>query len=283
MHRTGACATERPPAVRVVGPEPLERVLRAGGRVGRESGADARIDEQYLETPFYGSRKMAETFGVNRKRVQRLMRVMGMEAIYPKPRLTQAQRRASHLPVFAAGCGGRAAGPGVVERHHVRADADGFMYLMAVIDWYSRYVLSWRLSNTLDGAFCLEALEEALSRRRPEIFNTDQGAQFTSLAFTGRSGAGGRGDQHGRPRPGDGQRVRRAAVADREVRGRLPEGVRDGAGVADGPCRITSTSTAISASTSRWTTARRPRCTGRRREAYRVPRPTLFRGLPADP
>ena len=145
-----------------------------------------RIDEQYLETPFYGSRKMAEVLGVNRKRVQRLMRVMGLEAIYPKPRLTQRNWQHRVYPYLLRDL--------MVVRPDQVWSSDityvpmptGFMYLTVVLDWYSRNVLSWRVSNTLDGTFCLDALEEALSRRRPEIFNTDQGVQYTSLAFTGR-------------------------------------------------------------------------------------------------
>jgi putative transposase len=145
-----------------------------------------RMDEQYLETPCYGSRKMAEVFGVNRKRVQRLMRLMGLEAMYPKPRLTQRGAEQRIYPYLLRNV------------EVIRADQvwssdityvpmpTGFMYLTVILDWYSRYVLSWRLSNTLDSSFCLEALEEALARRRPEIFNSDQGVQYTSLAFTGR-------------------------------------------------------------------------------------------------
>jgi putative transposase len=145
-----------------------------------------RIDEQYLETPFYGSRKMAEVFEVNRKRVQRLMRLMGLEAIYPKPRLTQRKWQHRVYPYLLRDLT-------VVRPDQVWSSdityvpmPTGFMYLTVVLDWYSRNVLSWRVSNTLDGTFCLDALEEALSRRRPEIFNTDQGVQYTSLAFTGR-------------------------------------------------------------------------------------------------
>lgn len=144
------------------------------------------IDEAYLRTPFYGSRRMAEVLGVNRKRVQRLMRRMGLEAIYPKPRTTQ--RNADHkiYPYLLRNL--------AIERpDHVWSSdityvpmPTGFMYLTAVMDWFSRHVLAWRLSNTLDGLFCVEALEVALSAARPEIFNTDQGVQFTSRAFTGR-------------------------------------------------------------------------------------------------
>lgn len=155
-----------------------------------------RIDEQYLQTPFYGSRRMAVTLSgpgepVNRKRVQRLMRVMGIEALHPKPRTTTPAEGAKVYPYLLR------------DRVLTRVDEvwssdityvpmrRGFMYLTAVIDWYSRYVLSWRLSNTMDVGFCLEALDEALSRGRPEIFNTDQGSQFMSREYTGRlEGAG---------------------------------------------------------------------------------------------
>jgi putative transposase len=145
-----------------------------------------RIDEQYLRTPFYGSRKLGEALGVNRKRVQRLMRLMGLEAIYP--------RRSTSRPA-----------PGHTIYPYLLRDLEitrpdqvwssdityvplrrGFLYLVAVMDWFSRYVLSWRLSNTLEGSFCIEALEEALGIGRPEIFNTDQGSQFTASAFTSR-------------------------------------------------------------------------------------------------
>ena len=149
------------------------------------------IDELYTDCPFYGSRKITEALTrrgeeVNRKRVQRLMRQMGLEAIYPKPRLSAAGRGHKIYPYLLRGV--------KIERPDQVWSADityvplpsGFMYLAAVIDWYSRYVLSWRLSNTLDGAFCLEMLEEALKGGRPEVFNTDQGVQFTAEAFTGR-------------------------------------------------------------------------------------------------
>jgi len=150
-----------------------------------------RIDEQYLACPFYGSRRMTAWLvgqgeSVNRKRVQRLMRLMGLEAVYPKPRLSVAGRGHRIYPYLLRGLS--------IERPNQVWSADityvplhqGFMYLAATIDWYSRYVLAWRLSNTLDGAFCVDMLAEALSRGRPEIFNTDQGVQFTAEAFTGR-------------------------------------------------------------------------------------------------
>ena len=149
-----------------------------------------RIDEQYMRTPFYGSRRMTawlrgEGEEVNRKRVQRLMRLMGLEAIYPKRRTSAPAPGHKIYPYLLRNV--------EVTRPNQVWSADityvplrcGFLYLMSILDWYSRYVLSWRLSNTLDGAFCLEALEEALRIARPEIFNTDQGAQFTSREFTG--------------------------------------------------------------------------------------------------
>jgi putative transposase len=149
------------------------------------------IDEQYTACPFYGSRRMTEWLvqhgeEVNRKRVRRLMRTMGLEAIYPKPRLSLAGKGHKIYPYLLRGV--------KVERADQVWSADityvpmtaGFMYLAAVIDWFSRYVIAWKLSNTLDGSFCLEMLEEALEGGRPEVFNTDQGVQFTAAAFTGR-------------------------------------------------------------------------------------------------
>jgi putative transposase len=149
------------------------------------------IDQQYTAHPFYGSRRMTawlltQAQAVNRKRVQRLMRLMGLEAIYPKPKLS------------AGGCGHKIYPYLLRDVKIERPDqvwstdityvplAHGFLYLAAVIDWYSRYVICWRLSNTLDGWFCLDMLDEALTRGRPEVFNTDQGVQFTAAAFTQR-------------------------------------------------------------------------------------------------
>jgi putative transposase len=145
-----------------------------------------RIDAQYLEAPFYGSRKISQILGVNRKRVQRLMRLMGLEAIYPKRRTTQPGTGHKIYPYLLRDV--------AITRPNQVWSSDityvplrhGFMYLVAVLDWYSRYVLSWRLSNTLDGAFCLEALNAALDHGQPEIFNTDQGSQFTATMFTSR-------------------------------------------------------------------------------------------------
>ena len=149
------------------------------------------MDEQYTACPFYGSRRMTawlarEGEAVNRKRVQRLMRLMGLEAIYPKPRTSVAGRGHRVYPYLLRGVR--------IERPDQVWSADityvplrsGFMYLAATIDWYSRLVLAWRLSNTLDGSFCLDMLDEALSKAQPEVFNTDQGVQFTAQAWTGR-------------------------------------------------------------------------------------------------
>jgi putative transposase len=144
------------------------------------------IDEQFLVTPFYGSRKMALELNVNRKRVQRLMRRMGLEAIYPKRSTSRGAPGHKIYPYLLRNVA-------IVRPDQVWSSditylplRHGFLYLTAVIDWYSRYVLSWRLSNTLDGTFCREALDDALACGKPEIFNSDQGAQFTAAAFTGR-------------------------------------------------------------------------------------------------
>ena len=149
------------------------------------------IDAEYTAHPFYGSRKIMRWLreqgeAVNRKRVQRLMRVMGLEAIYPKPRLSVPGRGHRIYPYLLRGVA--ITRPGQVwstDITYVPLRA-GFMYLAAIIDWFSRYVIAWRLSNTLDGLFCLEMLEEALGSGRPEVFNTDQGVQFTAEAFTAR-------------------------------------------------------------------------------------------------
>lgn len=149
------------------------------------------IDEQYMRTPFWGSRNMTwwlndKGHDVNRKRVQRLMRMMGLEAIYPKPKTSEAAKEHRKYPYLLRGVE-------IVRPNQVWSTditylplPKGFMYLVAVMDWYSRYVLSWRMSNTLDSAFCIDALEAALKIARPEIFNSDQGAQFTCSAFTAR-------------------------------------------------------------------------------------------------
>jgi putative transposase len=147
-----------------------------------------RIDEQYLKTPFFGSRRMALELStaacpVNRKRVQRLMRTMGIEAIYPRRSTSTPAAGHRVYPYLLRGLSiDRANQVWASDITYVPMER-GFLYLVAVMDWYSRTVLSWRLSNTLDAEFCVEALQEALSRGTPEIFNTDQGSQFTSRVF----------------------------------------------------------------------------------------------------
>jgi putative transposase len=148
------------------------------------------IDRQYLVTPFYGARKIAawlksQGHRVNRKRVRRLMRVMGIKAIYRRPKTSKPAPGHKIYPYLLRGM--KITRPNQVWAADITyiPMARGFLYLMAIIDWYSRYVLSWQLSNTLDAGFCVEALHEALKKGRPEIFNTDQGAQFTGEAFTG--------------------------------------------------------------------------------------------------
>jgi putative transposase len=148
------------------------------------------IDEQYLKTPSWGSRSMRNHLRrlglkINRKKVQRLMRLMGLEAIYPKPKTSRPHPQHKVYPYLLKNL--------KIDRPNQVWAADityipmnrGFMYLVAVMDWHSRKVLAWRLSNTLDTDFCVEAVVEAISRYgTPEIFNTDQGAQFTASAFT---------------------------------------------------------------------------------------------------
>ncbi|MFC1910065.1 IS3 family transposase [Chloroflexota bacterium] len=148
------------------------------------------IDRQYLATPFYGARKIAvflksQSHRVNRKRVRRLMQLMGLKAIYRRPRTSKPAPWHTIYPYLLRGM--KITRPNQVwaaDITYIPVER-GFLYLIAIIDWYSRYVLSWRLSNTLDAGFCVEALEEALKKGRPDIFNTGQGAQFTCEAFTG--------------------------------------------------------------------------------------------------
>ena len=150
------------------------------------------IDEQYLRTPFYGWPKMTAYlnrkpgYQVNHKRVQRLMRLMGLQAIYPKRRTSVPAKGHKVYPYLLRNL--------AITRPNQVWSTDityipmlrGFMYLVAIMDWYSRYVVTWQLSNTLDGLFCLQTLDRALAQVKPEIFNTDQGAQFTALEFTSR-------------------------------------------------------------------------------------------------
>ena len=148
------------------------------------------IDKEYTKHPFLGYRKMTDFLCrkghlVNEKRIRRLMGILGLEAIYPKKKTSIPDQAHYKYPYLLKGYS--------IERPNQVWSTDityikldkGFVYLTAVIDWYSRYVLSWRLSNTLDSRFCIEALNEALTKGKPEIFNTDQGSQFTSIEFTG--------------------------------------------------------------------------------------------------
>jgi len=149
------------------------------------------VDEQYTRTPLYGTRKMTawlytQGYQVDRKRVRRLLRIMGLEAIYPKPRTSLPGIAQQRYPYLLRGMSiGRCNQVWSCDSTYIRLQR-GFIYLMAVIDWFSRYVLSWEISITLDTSFCLEALDRALRIGTPEIFNTDQGVQFTSIEFTNR-------------------------------------------------------------------------------------------------
>lgn len=154
------------------------------------------IDRQYTARPFYGSRRMtawlqAQGHEVNRKRVQRLLGVMGLEAIHPRPRRRGDGQPQWVYPYLLRGVA--VARPDQVWSADITylPVAGGFMYLAATIDWYSRFVVAWRLSNTLDGAFCRAMLDEALRRGRPDVFNTDQGVQFTAEGWTARVEAAG--------------------------------------------------------------------------------------------
>jgi len=148
-----------------------------------------RIDRQYTETPFYGVERMTaqlerDGLVIGHNRVRRLMRLMGLMAIYPKPNGSKSHPEHGIYPYLLRDV--------TIERANQVWSADityirlvaGFLYLVAILDWFSRYVLSWALSNTLDSLFCTEALERALRIARPQVFNTDQGSQFTSRDFT---------------------------------------------------------------------------------------------------
>jgi putative transposase len=147
------------------------------------------MDEQYLKTPFYGWRRMTvflrkKGYRVNGKRVRRLMRKMGLQAIYPRSRPKPDGHQHRIYPYLLRDV--EIVRPGQVwsaDITYIRMH-QGFMYLVAIIDWFSRYVITWQLSNTLDGHFCRTALQQALATGQPEIFNTDQGVQFTALPFT---------------------------------------------------------------------------------------------------
>ena len=149
------------------------------------------LDEQYTRTPFYGIRRMAWWLGeqghaVNAKRIRRLMRQMGLEAMYPKPRLSVPGSGHRIYPY-------RLRSLKIERPNHVWSSdityirlRQGFVYLVAIMDWFSRYVLAWEVSVSLESAFCVAAMDWAVTKTRPDIFNTDQGAQFTSESFTKR-------------------------------------------------------------------------------------------------
>ena len=164
------------------------------------------IDEQYTKTPFYGVLKMTAWLrnighAVNPKRIRRLMREMGLEAIYPKPQTSQSAPHHTIYPYLLKGVTvNRPDHVWCADITYIRL-VHGFVYLVVVLDWYSRYILSWELSITLEKEFCLQALNKALWISKPEIFNTDQGAQFTSEEFTGAlAGANVRISMDGRGR-----------------------------------------------------------------------------------
>jgi putative transposase len=154
------------------------------------------LDEQYTRTPFYGVLRMtawlqSQGHEVNVKRVRRLLRQMGLMALYPGPKTSQPDQGHRIYPYLLRGLA-------ITRPNHVWSTdityirlAHGFAYLVAIIDWYSRYVLAWQLSNTLETQFCVDALDRALTQATPTIFNTDQGAQFTSHDFTQRLERGG--------------------------------------------------------------------------------------------
>lgn len=147
------------------------------------------IDEEFTEHPFYGTRRMTAFLrhkgeNVNRKRVRRLMRKMDLEAVYTKPRLSKSHPEHRIYPYLLKGL--EIIKPNQVwctDITYIRL-THGFVYLVAIMDWYSRYVISWELSTSLEADFCVLALERALEKDKPEIFNSDQGSQFTSMAFT---------------------------------------------------------------------------------------------------
>lgn len=162
---------------------------RPAGESDENLGFLRLLDEQYTATPFYGSRKMkawlcTQGYEVNRKRVRRLLEKLGLQAIYPKPRLSLGGQGHQIYPYLLRGVPiQRVRQVWSSDITYVRLQA-GFVYLTAVLDWFSRFVLSWRLSPSLDGSFCRDALRQALRWGTPEVFNTDQGCQYTSSSFT---------------------------------------------------------------------------------------------------
>jgi transposase InsO family protein len=187
-----------------------------------------------MDYPFFGSRRMAVTLEVNRKRIQRLMRILGIEALYPKPNLSRPAAGHEIYPYLLRGV--------KIERPNQVWSTDityipmhgGFLYLVAVMDWYSRFVLSWELSNTMETGFCLAALEEAFRFGQPEIWNSDQGAQFTSADFLAPLKKRGISISIGWPRTRPGQCFYRTPMAQFEVRAHLSRRLRQRGGPAPG-------------------------------------------------
>jgi putative transposase len=148
------------------------------------------IDEEYTRHPFFGVARLTEYLRrlgheINPKRVRRLMRIMGIEAIYPKPNLSKGAKEHNKYPYLLRGLEiNRPDQVWAADITYIRLK-EGFVYLVAIMDWYSRYVLSHEISTTMDNAFCIKALQDALKVSEPEIFNTDQGSQFTSDGFIG--------------------------------------------------------------------------------------------------
>jgi putative transposase len=180
------------------------------------------IDEEYTRHPFLGSRRIREWlcdrgYQVGRNRVHRLMQLMGIEAVYPKPKLSQPGEAHKVYPYLLNGVEVmRVNQVWSTDITYIRM-AGGFVYLVAVMDWYSRYVLSWALSVTMEMDFCVAALKQALRRGRPEIFNTDQGSQFTSPKFSGELEDSRDRRQHGWPRTLLRQHLYRTPVALAEI------------------------------------------------------------------
>ena len=197
-----------------------------------EAGAEdlelmALIDQQYLKTPFYGSGRMTawlRYYGhqVNRKRVRRLMQLIGLEAIYRRPNTSKPNPGHKVYPYLLRGLGVNQVWATDITYIPM---ARGFLYLVAIMDWHSRYVLAWRLSNTLEVDFCVAALEEALSKGRPQIVQHRPGQPVHQRDLHQHAAGARRSSEHGRQGSVHGQRLRGTAVAQHQVRGGVPEGI----------------------------------------------------------
>jgi putative transposase len=191
IEREGEVSVSRPCALAGIARSSVYRAASEEGVGALDQVLLALIDAEYTRHPFYGSRRLVvflngQGHGVNRKRVQRLMRILGLAGMAPGPNTSQPHPEHPVYPYLLRGV--EVTRPNQVWSSDITYVplAHGWAYLVAVIDWYARRVLAWRLSNTLEAGFCVDCLEEAVrAHGRPEIFNTDQGAQFTSAAFTG--------------------------------------------------------------------------------------------------